>query len=115
MRIGILRTDTVRPELVEEFGSVAAYVWQWRPDGPELDLKTADRQPVPASTATSKALSADLKKRGWKFFGPTTAYAFMQAMGMVNDHIEGCAWFDVCADEQQKAEIPVPKDSSLDD
>ncbi len=42
-------------------------------------------------TNTSQALSKDLKKRGWKFFGPTTAYAFMQAMGMVNDHREGCA------------------------
>ena len=45
-----------------------------------------------ASSATSTALSKDLKKRGWKFVGPTTVYAFMQAMGLVDDHVEGCEW-----------------------
>jgi DNA-3-methyladenine glycosylase I len=45
---------------------------------------------MPASTPTSTRLSKDLKKRGWKFVGPTTCYAFMQAMGLVNDHLEGC-------------------------
>jgi DNA-3-methyladenine glycosylase I len=47
---------------------------------------------TPAVTATSTALSKDLKKRGWKFVGPTTVYAFMQAMGLVDDHAVGCEW-----------------------
>ncbi len=69
-------------ELVEEKGSLAAYFWQFE-----------DRAPfagVVATTPTSVALSKDLKSRGWTFVGPTTAYAFMQAMGLVNDHLPGC-------------------------
>lgn len=78
-------------KVVEEFGSLAAYLWQWEPTTREPHIGKGDYDfPVPSVTATSKALSKDLKKRGWKFFGPTTAYAFMQAMGMVNDHMEGC-------------------------
>lgn len=77
-------------ELVDEFGSVSSYIWQWEPTEREGELKGDTDWPVPSITATSTALSKDLKKRGWKFFGPTTAYAFMQAMGLVNDHIEGC-------------------------
>lgn len=72
-------------ELIAQEGSLAAYVWRFEP-GPD-DLGT----PQTASTsATSIALSKDLKKRGWKFVGPTTVYAFMQAMGLINDHAEGC-------------------------
>jgi DNA-3-methyladenine glycosylase I len=79
-------------ELVNEFGSLAAYIWEWEPDSIEPHAGKDDReQLVPSFTKTSQALSKDLKKRGWKFFGPTTAYAFMQAMGMVNDHRKGCA------------------------
>jgi len=92
-------------EMVDECGSLAAWLWDWRPTEREPDLKTGDTTMV-ASTATSKALSAALKKRGWKFFGPTTAYAFMQAMGMVNDHIEGCEWREICAVEQAAARPP---------
>jgi len=78
-------------EVVDEFGSLAAYIWQWEPSSPEPHVGKGDyAHPIPSVTKTSQALSKDLKKRGWKFFGPTTAYAFMQAMGMVNDHIEGC-------------------------
>mgnify|MGYP001798133055 CR=1 FL=1 len=78
-------------KIVDEYGSLAAYLWSWEPDGPEPHIgKSPSSYPVPSITQTSKALSKDLKKRGWKFFGPTTAYAFMQAMGMVNDHMEGC-------------------------
>jgi len=86
-------------EMVEEFGSVKDYVWEWRPTKREPDLKDPSLL-VPNQTATSMALSKDLKKRGWKFFGPTTAYAFMQAMGLVNDHVKGCEWHDICAAEQ---------------
>jgi DNA-3-methyladenine glycosylase I len=70
-------------ELVKEEGSLAAYLWRYEPKGAG--------KPQSASTSTeSIALSKDLKKRGWKFVGPTTVYAFMQAMGLVNDHAEGC-------------------------
>ena len=79
-------------EAVEEFGSLASYIWGWEPESPEPHLgKDICSYPIPAITKTSQLFSKDLKTRGWKFFGPTTAYAFMQAMGLVNDHIEGCA------------------------
>jgi DNA-3-methyladenine glycosylase I len=79
-------------EVVDEFGSLVAYIWRWEPDSPEPHSGKGDHShPIPSITKTSQALSKDLKKRGWKFVGPTTVYAFMQAMGMVNDHIEGCA------------------------
>ena len=72
-------------ELVKEQGSLAAYVWRYEPDMQHL----AEPQTV-SSSPESIALSKDLKKRGWKFLGPTTVYAFMQAMGLVNDHVEAC-------------------------
>ena len=80
--------------LADEMGSLAAYFWQYeplaaryRPD--KLDYMTLlDLNKTDASTAMSK----DLKKRGWSFVGPTTAYAFMQSVGIVNDHMEGCEW-----------------------
>jgi DNA-3-methyladenine glycosylase I len=79
-------------EIVDEFGSLAHYIWQWKPKSREPGIgKNDSNSPVPSITKTSQLLSKDLKKRGWKFFGPTTAYAFMQAMGLVNDHLEGCA------------------------
>lgn len=78
-------------EMAEEFGSLGAYFWRWEPDigghPGRLDLATLKTL---GKTPESIALSKDLKKRGWSFVGPTTAYAFMQAMGMVNDHIDGC-------------------------
>lgn len=74
-------------ELVEREGSLAAYIWRYEPAAGQL------AKPQTASTSpTSIALSKDLKKRGWKFVGPTTVYAFMQAMGLINDHAEGCAF-----------------------
>lgn len=78
-------------ELTEEFGSLAAYVWSFeavpgsRPD-PVTWAALRERAASPESTAMSK----DLKRRGWRFVGPTTVYAFMQATGLVNDHLEGC-------------------------
>lgn len=76
-------------EVVSEFGSLAKYFWAWEP-GPEDRPEKITRGTIPGSTPTSTALSKDLKKRGWSFVGPTTVYAFMQAMGLVNDHVEGC-------------------------
>ncbi|NRG16720.1 DNA-3-methyladenine glycosylase I [Rhizobiales bacterium] len=73
-------------ELVKREGSLAAYIWRFEPD------ESALGEPQTASTSpASVALSKDLKKRGWKFVGPTTVYAFMQAMGLINDHVEGCS------------------------
>ena len=73
-------------ELIAEAGSIAAFVWSFEPAAADL------AEPQTASTsAASVALSKALKKRGWAFVGPTTVYAFMQAMGLVNDHAAGCA------------------------
>lgn len=79
-------------ELQAEAGSLAAFVWSFEP-GPEARPKRLDRATLGslAQTAQSKALSKALKQRGWRFVGPTTVYAFMQAMGLVNDHLEGCS------------------------
>lgn len=68
--------------LAEEFGGLAAFFWRFRVDGPFRGL--------PDRTEGSTALSRELKRRGWTFVGPTTMYAFMQAMGLVNDHAPGC-------------------------
>ncbi len=74
-------------ELVAEQGSLACYIWGFEP--------VALAAPVIATeTAASQALSKDLKKRGWKFVGPTTMHAFMQSMGMLNDHALGCVTRD---------------------
>ncbi|TFH87292.1 DNA-3-methyladenine glycosylase I [Billgrantia azerbaijanica] len=72
-------------ELVAHEGSLAAFLWRYEPDPQQL----ATPQTV-STSAESHALSKDLKKRGWKFVGPTTVYAFMQAMGLINDHAEEC-------------------------
>jgi len=81
-------------ELEAEAGSLAAFFWSFEPD--------PDTLPEPQTQTTSPesvALSKALKKRGWKFVGPTTAFAFMQAMGLVNDHARGC----VCREKAIKA------------
>jgi DNA-3-methyladenine glycosylase I len=70
-------------ELIDEFGSIANYMW------PHATFGEPPTQVLPL-TPTSTAISKDLKKRGWSFVGPTTVYAFMQAMGLVNDHLDGC-------------------------
>lgn len=88
-------------ELIDECGSLATYVWSWEPDDQAEDRPPADPgPPIPAVTATSTGLSKDLKRRGWSFVGPTTVYAFMQSMGLVDDHIEGCARRDPCETER---------------
>jgi DNA-3-methyladenine glycosylase I len=77
--------------LVREFGSLATYVWQFQPPRSERPRRvTKQALRAMAKTPTSTALSRDLKRRGWSYVGPTTAYAFMQAMGLVDDHLEGC-------------------------
>jgi DNA-3-methyladenine glycosylase I len=71
-------------ELCNEFGTLSDYFWQYKiADPPPFSLKRS-------TCDEAKAMSKDLKRRGWRFVGPTTAYAFMQAMGLVNDHVDGC-------------------------
>jgi DNA-3-methyladenine glycosylase I len=78
-------------DLVDEFGSLASYVWTFEP-GVEARPVHLDSHTLRQMTTSqeAKAMSSDLKRRGWAFVGPTTAYAFMQAMGLVNDHLSGC-------------------------
>lgn len=85
-------------EIIAERGSLGALAWSYEPQG--------ERPILDATTAESTALSKDLRKRGFSFVGPTTAYAFMQAMGIVNDHLEEChAWETV---EQKRASFLRP-------
>ena len=78
-------------ELVEAEGSLAALVWRFEPpDSDRPSAMTRDALMELAQTDASRALAKELKRRGWSFVGPTTVYAFMQAMGLVNDHLEGC-------------------------
>jgi DNA-3-methyladenine glycosylase I len=78
-------------ELVEAEGSLAAFVWQFEPDPASRPKRmTWEALLELAQTPESRALAKDLKRRGWRFVGPTTVYAFMQAMGLVNDHLDGC-------------------------
>jgi len=86
-------------EMADEFGSLASWFWRFEP-GPDERPEIVDLPHLRANptTAVSVRISKDLKKRGWSFVGPTTVYAFMQAMGLVNDHIEGC----ICRGEIEK-------------
>ena len=79
-------------ELRKEFGTLAAYFWRFEPPAASRP-PTINAQTLRGVTTSpeSIALSKDLRKRGWSFVGPTTMYAFMQAMGLVNDHLEGCS------------------------
>lgn len=82
-------------ELIATHGSLSSYFWGWAdPD----DLPPVE---IPATTAESTELSKELKKMGWSFVGPTTVYAFMQAMGLVNDHLEGCHVREACSEDRR--------------
>ena len=88
-------------ELVQQEGSLAAYFWRHEP--------AADALGVPQTASTSAAsvqLSKDLKRRGWKFVGPTTVFAFMQAMGLINDHAEGCVVREQAGQARQRFQRP---------
>ena len=71
-------------ELIETEGSLAAFLWRFEPEREEAEPQSRSTSPA------SEKLAKELRMRGWKFVGPTTVYAFMQAMGLVNDHAEGC-------------------------
>ena len=97
-------------ELQEEFGSLAAFVWQFEPPAkarPKIMTRAALMKL--AKTPQSIALSKELKSRGWSFVGPTTVYAFMQAAGIVNDHMQGCAARELCSSARLGFKVPRPK------
>jgi DNA-3-methyladenine glycosylase I len=76
-------------EVRKEFGTFDTYIWQFV-DGRPINNRFKSMQEIPATTEVSDAMSKDLKKRGFKFVGPTICYAHMQATGMVNDHLVDC-------------------------
>lgn len=86
-------------ELVEQEGSLAAFIWRYEPT---TEAPPATQTQSPESVALSK----ELKKRGWKFVGPTTVFAFMQSMGMLNDHAEGCVMRARSAQARQQFKRP---------
>ncbi len=88
-------------ELVDVEGSLGAYLWRFEPDPATRPARlTWDVLRTLTLSPESRALAKDLKRRGWTFVGPTTAYAFMQAMGLVNDHVDGCAAREPAARER---------------
>jgi DNA-3-methyladenine glycosylase I len=87
-------------ELAEEHGSLSDYFWTW------ATVEAPAPDPIPDTTEASRALSRDLKKRGWSFVGPTTIYAFMQSVGLVNDHLAGCHVRDACEAERRNVVSP---------
>lgn len=87
-------------ELAGEFGSLAAFFWKFEPEHHLIFNGNV------SITDESKAMSKELKKRGWSFVGPTTAYAFMQSLGIVNDHLPGCASFVTVEKAREKFKRP---------
>ncbi len=93
-------------EVIAEEGSLADYLSRFAPTPDERPVRPSyDELRGLSETPSSRALSRDLKRRGWKFVGPTTVYAFMQAAGVVNDHLEGCA-FRVAAEAAAEGRAP---------
>jgi len=84
--------------LASEFGTLAEYFW------PSASFEKAPPSTLPATTPAAVAMAKDLKKRGWTFVGPTTVYAFMQAMGLVNDHVAGCYVRDPAEKSRRRAD-----------
>ena len=94
-------------ELRDEFGSLAAFAWSFEPP-PEARPAVLDRAALLAmpTSPESTAMSKELRRRGWAFVGPTTVYAFMEAMGIVNDHLVGCAFREPIEVERREFERP---------
>ena len=95
-------------EMVAEYGSLAAWFWQFEPKA-ESRPKTVDIAYWRANNTSpeAEAMSNALKKRGWRWVGPITTYALMQALGMVNDHLQGCWRREVCEEERRELKRPV--------
>jgi len=87
-------------EMIKSEGSLAAFFWRYEPETTPYSPQTVSTSPE------SVAISKELKKRGWKFVGPTTVYAFMQAMGLVNDHAEGCFYREKVAKARKTFKKP---------
>ncbi len=88
-------------ELEAAEGSLVDWTWAWAVREPDRE-QTSDGAAIPNQTARSKALARELKARGWRFFGPTTAYAFMQSEGLTNDHDRSCFVHEVCEQERSQ-------------
>lgn len=88
-------------EMVKQEGSLAAFFWRYEPE-----VKQPSKSKIDSTSVESIALAKDLKKLGWKFVGPTTAYAFMQAMGMVNDHMVNCMSWKKVENARKKFKRP---------
>jgi DNA-3-methyladenine glycosylase I len=97
-------------DLAAEFGSLAAYVWRFEPRPVSLPnrLDHATLMQVKHSPE-AVAMSKELRRRGWAFVGPTTVYAFMQAMGLVNDHLDGCAFRADVEQQRRSFDRPLPR------
>ena len=91
-------------DLAGEFGSLASYLWGFEP----ASQQRSTVRDIPSSTPGSTARGRARKRGGWSFVGPTTIYALMQAMGMVNDHLPGCAFHDVVERERSALVRPIP-------
>lgn len=89
-------------DLVEREGSLAAFLWRYEPDA-----KTLAKPQTRTTSPEAIRLSKDLKKMGWAFVGPTTVYSFMQAMGLINDHADGCVIRAKVASARKKFERPI--------
>lgn len=89
-------------ELIEAEGSLASFFWEW------ADFESPVPTDIPTTTEASTRLAKDLKKKGWTFVGPTTVYAFMQAMGLVNDHLAGCHVRETAEQSRRKAGSSLP-------
>ena len=94
-------------ELQNEFGSLAAFFWSFEPKEKITFSETSGAETtIPASTVESLALSKALKSRGWTFVGPTICYSFMQSMGIVNDHVNGCYLKEIITGLRKKFKRP---------
>ena len=91
-------------ELIEQTGSLAAFLWRFEPARSKPPRR---RDQIAAKTEESTALSKELKRRGWSFVGPTTCYAMMQAVGMVNDHLSECDTWSIVERSRQEFSRPV--------
>ncbi|MDF1844903.1 MAG: DNA-3-methyladenine glycosylase I [Rubripirellula sp.] len=88
-------------EMIDTEGSITNFVWQFQP---RRSVIRTTKEQIPALTDESTALSKELKRRGWSFVGPTTCYAMMQSLGMVNDHLRSCQWWETV--EQKRKMLP---------
>lgn len=89
-------------DLIDQVGSLSSHVWGFAPTATGGHPVGGDGASTPVSvSAESTALSADLRRRGWRFVGPTTMYSFMQSMGLVNDHVAGCHAREECETERR--------------